>query len=94
MTEKATEEGYLRCPGCKAFILVKDIEPHENSNHKDFLLKQEEVTKNSVGGVTEKPVNILIQVIDMAHAYPRPWLFWTAVTLTGGYLLAWYSIFR
>lgn len=87
------DPAYLRCPGCKAFVLFADLDTHIGSGHKDKILKEEKMD-TATGATHAKPVSIWIQIIDMVHTYPKPWLLWTIIAVTGGYLLAWYSIFR
>lgn len=85
----ATTEGYLRCPGCKALILPKDIEAHEASDHKGF--KQEVTPQVAKATQADK---WYVQIDKMIHAYPRAAIYFAMICLTAGYLLAWYSIFR
>ena len=87
------DPAYLRCPGCKAFVLFKDLDEHIKGDHKTLVLKEEKMDP-ATGATHSKPVGVWIQIIDMLHTYPKPFLVWTAIAVTGGYLLAWYSIFR
>lgn len=93
MSEAEKDTAYLRCPGCKAFILFKDLDAHVGSKHKEYHLKEEKMDA-ATGATKTAPVSIWMQMIDMLHEYPKPFLVWTIIILVGGYLLAWYSIFR